>query len=58
MLSAPRGASLGVLRRDGEARFADASRVVFEGPTITSSELGATARRFAGGLIGLGVSPW
>ncbi|WP_375486035.1 class I adenylate-forming enzyme family protein [uncultured Jatrophihabitans sp.] len=57
MLSPARGTALGVLAEQAEARFGDASSLVYEGRTITSAELGARGRRFAGGLNGLGVRP-
>ncbi len=55
MFSPPRGTSLGALAEQAEARFGDASTLLFEGSVLTSAELGARARRFAGGLTGLGV---
>jgi long-chain acyl-CoA synthetase len=55
MFTAGHGTPLGTLAEAAEMRFGDTSRVVFEGRTQTSAEIGALARRFAAGLSSLGV---
>ena len=57
MLSRPRGTTLGVLAEQAEERFGDSSSLLFEGELLTSAQLGARGRRFAGGLASLGVGP-
>ncbi len=55
MLTEPHGTSLGALAEAAQERFGDTSRVVFEGTSRTSAEIGALARRFGTGLSSLGV---
>ncbi len=56
MFTEAQGTSLGALAEAAEARFGDASTVLFEGTTLTSAQIGALARRFATGLTSLGVA--
>jgi long-chain acyl-CoA synthetase len=55
MLTEPRGATIGALAEAAEARFGDRSVLVFEGAEITSARLADQARRFAAGLVSIGV---
>jgi long-chain acyl-CoA synthetase len=55
MFTEPFGTSLGALADAAQARFGDASTLLFEGAELTSAELGAQGRRFASGLTSLGV---
>jgi long-chain acyl-CoA synthetase len=55
VLTQPRGNSLGRLAEDAEERFGEQSVLVFEGSEHSMRDLGARARRFAGGLQSLGV---
>ena len=57
MLTAPQGSSLGLLAEQAWERFGGSSTLLFEGTTLTAAELGARARRFAGGLVESGVQP-
>ena len=57
MFTDAQGTPLGALAEAAEHRFGDASTIVFEGDTHTSAQVGALARRFAGGLSDLGVRP-
>ena len=56
MFTEAQGTSLGALAEAAEARFGDASTLLFEGTTLTSAQIGALARRFATGLTSLGVA--
>jgi long-chain acyl-CoA synthetase len=57
MLSNPRGASLGALAEQAEARFGDRSQLLYEGTVRTAADVGARGRRFAAGLLSIGVAP-
>ncbi|MHA3701949.1 class I adenylate-forming enzyme family protein [Jatrophihabitans sp. YIM 134969] len=57
MLTDAQGTPLSVLAERAEERFGDTSTLLFEGREHTTADLGAWARRVAGGLVELGVAP-